>query len=188
MDPLGGMNVADAKAGFDIESETATSAYLRSTLEFYFTVNGHELTTSTNGTFKIGYTGAVEKPVWSSPPANGAVLYPEITCDGAKVGSGAGTFAIDVQDETAIDALATSPSEIAAARIGITGSAPSRTLSLPFGSRDNEGRYVDGYYANAWRAEAAPNGTELTLRVKAYDKTAKKIVTKSVTFANCVAQ
>lgn len=188
MDPLGGANVADAKAGFDIVNEQPTYASVRSTLEFYFTVNGHKLTTSTNDNFEIAYTGTVEKPVWDSPPANGAVLYPDIVCDGAKVGSGAGYFAIDVKDEGAIDTLATGANEIAAARIGITGSAPSRTLSLTFGSRDAAGNYVDGYYAPSSRAQTKLEGSDLTLSVKAYDKVAKKVVTKSASFANCVTQ
>jgi hypothetical protein len=178
MDPLGGSNVADAKAGFTIVNEQPTYANVQSTLEFYFTVNGHKLTTSTNENFRVAYQGTVEKPVWDAPPANGAVLYPEITCDGAKVGSGAGYFAIDVKDEAAIDTLATKPGyEIAAARIGITGNAPSRTLSLTF-----------GYYAPSSRADTKLEGSNLTLSVKVYDRVANQMATKSVTFASCVTQ
>lgn len=189
MDPLGGMNVADAKAGFYVVNEQPTWASVQSTLEFYFTINGHELTTSTNDNFRIAYQGTVEKPVWESPPANGAVLNPVITCDGAKVGSGAGYFAVDVKDQTAIDALATKASyEIAAARIGITGSAPNRTLSLTFGSRDADGNFVDGDYSPWSRAETKLVGSNLTLSVKAYDKVANEVVTKSATFGNCATQ
>lgn len=189
MDPLGGNNVADAKAGFYVENEQPAWANVKSTMEFYFTVNGHKLTTSTNENFRVEYHGTVEKPVWESPPASGAVLYPEITCDGAKVGSGAGYFAIDVKDQGAIDTLATKPNyEIAAARIGITGNAPNRTLSLTFGSKDAQGNYVDGYYAPSSRAETKLEGSKLTLSVKVYDRVANQMATKSVTFANCVTQ
>lgn len=188
-DPLAGSNVADAKAGFYIKQEQPTYATVESTLEFYFTVNGHKLTTSTNDNFRVAYQGTVDKPVWESPPAGGAVLYPEITCDGAKVGSGAGYFAVDVKNEAAIDTLATNAtSEIAAARIGITGSAPGRTLSLTFGSRDANGNYFDGYYAPSSRAETKLEGGNLTLSVKVYDRVANKVVTKSASFGNCVTQ
>jgi hypothetical protein len=189
MDPLVGSNVADAKAGFYVKNESATSAQVESTLEFYFTINGHKLTTSTNDNFRVAYQTTVEKPEWASPPANGAVLYPEITCDGAKVGSGAGYFAVDVKDEAAIDKLATKANyEIPAARIGITGNAPSRTLSLTFGSRDANGNYVDGYYAPSSRAETKLEGSNLTLSVKVYDKVQNQVATKSATFGNCVRQ
>lgn len=184
MDPLGGYNVADAKAGFDIDSENPTYATVRSTLEFYFTVNGHKLSTSTNENFEIAYVGTVEKPSFD-PPASGAVLYPEYKCNGLTVGSGAGYFAADVKGEGAIDSLATTSSEIGAARVGVVGNAPKRTLSLTFSSKDSAGRYVDGYYSPSSRAVAERNGSDATLTVKVYDRNAKKIVDKSVTFHNC---
>jgi hypothetical protein len=100
-----------------------------------------------------------------------------------------GYFAIDVKDESAIAVLASKPGyEIPAARIGITGSAPSRTLSLTFGSRDAQGNYVDGYYAPSSRAETKLVGSNLTLSVKVFDQVANKVVTKSASFGNCVTQ
>jgi hypothetical protein len=184
MDPLASYNVADAKAGFDVESENPTYATVRSTMEFYFTINGHYLSTSTNQNFKVAYVGSVEKPSFT-PPANGAVLYPEVTCDGLKVGSGAGYFAADVKDENAIDQLATTSSEIGAAHLGVAGNAPSRVLSLTFGSKDAQGNYIDGYYSGSARAETKKSGSDVTLSVKSYDRNAKKIVEKSATFHNC---
>lgn len=188
IDPLAGSNVADAKAPFEIVAENPTYATARAELEFYFTVNGHELSTSTNGRFRVAYTNYVDKPTFAVAPS-GNVLYPEVTCAGLRLGSGAGFFVADVTDPAAVDVLgagASGAAKINAARIGIAGTGATRVLSLPFGERDASGRYVDGGYGGAWRAEAkAIGGGKTTLTVKAYDRASKQVEPLSWTFAGC---
>lgn len=189
MDPLGGYNVADAKAPFEIASETATSALVKSDMEFYFTINGNYLSTSTNQNFHVAYEGQIEKP---SVGAGTGVLYPDVACTGLKVGSGAGFFSADITDEAAIDQfLAGDP--ILAAHVAVNGTAPNRTLSVYFGSLNNTPagqlpNYSEGFGA-AWHAQTrdAGNGT-MAVDVKVYDRAQGKVVTRSATFASCAKQ
>lgn len=190
LDPLGGYNVADAKAPFEILREDERSAQVRSELEFYFTVNGHKLSTSTNHDFRVAYTSIVEKP---SSPTPFTVLYPDVVCGGGAltVGSGPGYFAAVVTDQAAIDALDTS-GMIPSAYTHVEGTLASRSLSVHFSSLENtpQGqlpRYVEGMYAPSWRAETRDAGPgKLTLSVKAYDRNAKTLRTSSYTFDQCV--
>lgn len=190
IDPLAGTNVADAKAPFEILAETATSASVKAELEFYFTVNGQKLTTSTNENFRVSYTNYVEKPTFAVQPG-GNVLHPEIECGGGalKIGGGPGYFAADVTDQAAIDVLGAGvdgTTKINAARVGVAGTGSSRVLSLPFGSRTTDGRYVDGYYGPAWRAEAKEAGPgKMSVTVKAYDRASKQVEELSWTFDGC---
>lgn len=189
LDPVPGGNVADARAPFAIVSETARSAEVRAELELFFTVNGHELTSGADRPFRIAYTNVVEKPSFEVAPG-GNVLYPEVTCAGLRLGGAAGYFAADVTDQAAVDLLGAgvlAGTRIDAARVGVAGSGASRVLSVPFGSRDADGRYFDGYGA-AVRAEAKPAGAgKIALTLMAYDRAAGRVEPVSYTFDGCTS-
>src|SRR5205085_6867379 len=107
LDPLFGYDVADTKASFDVVSETDTSAFVRSTLDFYFTVNGEKLSTSTNAPFRIAYSNDLMKSVRVDATPTPRVLYPDVVCGsgGLKAGGGAGYFAVDISDPAALEVL-----------------------------------------------------------------------------------
>lgn len=189
-------SVADPRAPFEIAQETERAVLARADLEFYFTVNGHELSTSASTPFRVAYSKWLEKP---SMPARegGHVLHPSVECAGGalRLGSGAGYLVADVADQAAVAALgaALDDARISAARVSASGPEGARVLSIGFSSiaatpAGELPRYVDGYYAYAPRAEARQTAPgEVTVTVKAYDRTTKRLEDLSYTFAGCNA-
>ena len=127
------------------------------------------------------------------PGPGTGVLYPDVTCAGMTVGSGAGFFSADISDQATIDAfLAGNP--IHAAHMDLNGTGANRKLGIHFSSAANvpEGQfpnYVDGYYASHFRAQTrdAGNGS-MAVDIEVFDRDQNKLVTRTATFGSCAKQ
>jgi hypothetical protein len=189
LDATAGYSIAGLKGAITVEGETATSVSVYSDLEFYFTVNGHALNSSSNASFRVRYHGAVQK---NAPEivAGDQVLYPSVQCNGMTLGSGAGFFAADVKDPAAIAALL-GGDEIYATRLATSNSGAtlsffySSSVNVPAGQLP---RYVEGYYSSAPAAEAKDAGDgKMTVSIRALDRTKNTAETLSWTFDGCHA-
>ncbi len=190
LDGLPGENVADSKGQIEVVKDFGTSAYMRSELQFYFTVNGKKLSTSTNNNFRIAYQSTIRKQAPISLPGP-AVLHPKVTCNGLTAGGGAGFDALDITDQSAINAIL-NDDYFHAATLAMSGSGASRTLTVRFSETlasppGTLPHYHDGSFNGSVRAETEDAGSgKFALRVKVYDRTTKKLKTISRTFSSCV--
>jgi hypothetical protein len=176
-------NAVDIDAPVEIASEDTATAELRSTLEFYFTVNGQKLTTTTKQNFRVEFTRRVEKRALS-PLGQGRtqdVLYPAATCTGVTLGSGPGHFAADITDAAAI-AEFTSPNLLPATNWSLTGTGASQVLTLRF---NQGGPTAPGQFPNYQDGAAPSFHTEtkhagpgkVAVSMKAYDRTSRTVKT-----------
>lgn len=187
------MDVGDMQAPFDITREWPGGFSISSKLEVTFTVNGHKLSNSKNAPFVIDYVGSLRVPELETKP-NGHVLHQELACDGLKLGTGAGYYAADVTDPSAIAKLtpALDGSLIRGARMASNtaqGTTPT-IVSLGFGAKnDVQGqtlpRYYDETYNRPAKGEVRPQGSKMIVSVPVYDRAAKAKKKIEVTFDNC---
>ena len=193
MDPMRTTNNAvDIKAPFEIVSERPLAAEVRSEIEFYFTVNGRPLSTSTNQNFHVAFTSIIEKLALDPLPRGhtAAVIGATATCNGAAMGYGAGYYALNITDPAAIEEF-TSPTLIPASDGSLTGTGANRVLTFRFngggGTAPGElPNYHDGYDSN-WHTETRDAGPgAVAVSMKAYDRASRTVKTIRRVFDGCI--
>ncbi len=186
--------ISDIRAPFEVLQENEQTFTARADLEFYFTVNGHELTPPNRDRFRVAYMDYRAKPPLhqgSGPAVLGATV--ECASGALRAGWGAGYYAVDIHDQEAADLLTRGydGSKIYALSLATSGERPTRIVSLAMssGMPDAFGlpHYVAGAFAPSVHAELRPEAEgKMTVMVKAWDRATKKIEDVSVTFDGCV--
>lgn len=190
LDALPGENIGDSKGQVEVVSETETTLNLRSELEFFFTINGKKLSSSTNANYRVAYEKTI-RPTVPLKVAGPQVLTPQVTCTNLTGGFGPGFQAADITDQATIDAIVKSE-YLQAASLGISGTGASRTLTVRFPEILNSPagslpHFHDGSFTGSLRAETVDVGSgKYELRVVVYDRTAKALKTITKTFSGCV--
>jgi hypothetical protein len=177
-------SIAAVKAPFEILSETAEWAQIASNLQFYFTVNGRALKTASAQPFVIRYIGSVHKPTLAVDPA-GYVLHDIVTCTNARFGSGAGFFAADIRDATAVAALGagTDGSWIYGAPTMKSGQLVSMTY---LEQHPVAGQTLPGFYDRGG-LRIVPSGSTMRVEVDVYDRALAVTRTVTATLTGCTA-
>jgi len=189
-------SVATMRAPFTILSESENpvtgegSATVRSTMEFYFTVNGKVLNASNDAPYRVDYMGYVRTSVRHR--VNPAVLHERVACRGASFGGGAGYNAVDITDAAAIDALASGldGSLIYGAGLNVADVSGTRSLSVSIGGSilRNDAETLPHYMDNSYsgpNVQAVPSGDTLTLKLAAYDRASQRTRVLEHTFTGC---
>jgi hypothetical protein len=187
-------NVATIRAPFEILNETERSFVARADLEFYFSVNGHKLSSSTDQSFRVAYTEYGEKAQLREV-AGPTVLGATVECAGGalRAGWGAGYNAIDVSDQKIADFFTAGfdGSKLYAMSLASSGTSPNRVVSFAMSSGTGTApgelpHYYAGAAPSSAIAELRPEGTDkMTLMVKAWDRETKKVGALSWTFEGC---
>ncbi len=154
-------SLPEMKVPVTIMSTSAGWVEVQADLQLWFTVNGRVLDSPSNHPFTIRYSGSVRIGQLDAS-ATGYVLHDEVTCNGAHIGTGAGFFAADITDASAVAALTANVYY----GVGVAGTAP---LSITFGSEQMvAGQTLPGYVDPAG-LHITPDGSTMTVTLDVYD-------------------
>jgi hypothetical protein len=192
LDPVTGDQYGDVTKPFETLSETPKSATIQSELEFYFTVNGNKLSTSTDGSFRVDYTATLLKKTFDPLPHNATkgVIQADYECAGATLGDGPGFYAVDITNQAWIDEIIGTTRYVNQASFYLTGSGASRVLTVPFDRTDN-GTFptftqFKGDTSNDWTAMTSSQGSTLTVNLKVLERSSNTQTYLRPTFPGCV--
>jgi len=155
-------SLPEMKMPVTIVSTSAGWVEVNVDLQVWFTVNGRVLDSPSDHPFVIRYDGYV-RVGQLAPSASGYVLHDEVTCSGARIGTGAGFYAADITDPAAVAALSASGLYYG---VGVAGTAP---LSITFGSEQPvPGQALPGFSDSAG-LQITPDGSTMTVTLDVYD-------------------
>jgi hypothetical protein len=183
LDPMAfGASLVAIGAPLTILSEGDGSDLVAKDMELYFTVNGERLGTPTGHSFTVRYEGSARVPKLAPAPS-GYVLYPDVTCNGLVMGSGAGLFAVDIRDAAAIATLGA----------GLDGSwiygtpvtASATLFSGTFSSETTDPGQTLPSYRDPGGTRVYPTGSTMQVEVDVYDRATGTVRTVSAAFDGC---
>ncbi|MBX3157726.1 MAG: hypothetical protein KF773_17285 [Deltaproteobacteria bacterium] len=185
LDPIANAHsLVGVGAPLEILSEGNGWARVARELEVYFTVNGRVLNSPANRAFVVRYEGQARTPSLA-PQAGGYVLGDIVTCGAGalRVGWGAGFFAVDVRDASAVAALGAGldGSLIYGAPVARSGDL----LSTVFSSQTTDAGQTLPSYRDAGGARVTPTGSSMRVELDVYDRAAGTIRTLGTTFTGC---